>query len=65
MSVQAGLCRTLSETPKTGFFVSRLNYLKVHDFNTNHRKITKVNFHVQKVVSLDLLALDTNINGLE
>ena len=34
------------------FFVSRLNYLKMHDLNTNHRKITKVNFHVQKVVSL-------------
>ena len=27
MTIQAGLCRTLSETPKTGFLTSRLIYL--------------------------------------
>ena len=28
MTVQSGLCRTLSETPKTGFLASRLIYLR-------------------------------------
>ena len=27
VAVQPGLCRTLSETPKTGFLRTRLNYL--------------------------------------
>ena len=27
MAVQPGLCRTWSETPKTGFITTRLNYI--------------------------------------
>ena len=30
MTVQAGLCRTWSETPKTGFLASRLSYSFLH-----------------------------------
>ena len=31
MTVQVGLCRTWSETPKTGFLTSRLSYTKAKD----------------------------------
>ena len=31
--VQPGLCGTWSETPKTGFLATRLNYIKVRGLN--------------------------------
>ena len=43
-TVQAGLCRTWSETPKTGFLASRLNY-ESYQF-LNYSAITA---HVQEL----------------
>ena len=42
MTVQVGLCRTWSETPKTGFLVLRLNYNGL-----DYAKVTSHSSHFQ------------------
>ena len=42
MAVQPGLCGTWSETPKTGFLTTRLNY---HSIRLEHWDVNNENLH--------------------
>ena len=47
VAVQPGLCRTWSETPKTGFLTTRLNY-KYISYHTMIFCVVKIdNFHME------------------
>ena len=49
--VQVGLCRTWSETPKTGFLASRLNYYLYYKLQT---KMAKCNEAITMVLGITI-----------